>query len=106
MTAAQVFLGGRLAPPASFELDTDLARSRPERGAQADGWPGPAWRLSPRRRAAAQLASVGRTNRLARFGAFVLGTFWLLIVLAPIYYIVLTSLPSQGQYLSANESAW
>lgn len=61
-------------------------------------------RASPPRRAPrAQLASVGRTNRLARSGAFVLGTVWLLIVLVPIYYMVLTSFRSQGQYLSANQ---
>jgi ABC-type glycerol-3-phosphate transport system permease component len=35
--------------------------------------------------------------------AFLLGTLWLLIVLAPIYYMVLTSFRSQGQYLSANQ---
>lgn len=59
---------------------------------------------APPRRAAAQLASVGRTNRPARTAAFVLGTIWLLVVLLPIYYMVLTSFRSQAQYLSAD--AW
>jgi ABC-type glycerol-3-phosphate transport system permease component len=59
---------------------------------------------APPRSAAAQLASVGRTNRPARTAAFVLGTVWLLIVLIPIYYMVLTSFRSQSQYLSAD--AW
>lgn len=55
------------------------------------------------RPARAQLASIGRTSLLARSAAFVLGTIWLLIVLAPIYYMVLTSFRSQSQYLSANQ---
>jgi ABC-type glycerol-3-phosphate transport system permease component len=54
--------------------------------------------------ARAQLASVGHANRPARAAAFILGTLWLLIVLLPIYYMVLTSFRSQSQYLSAN--AW
>ena len=33
-----------------------------------------------------------------------LGTLWLLVVIVPIYYMVLTSFRSQTQYLSAN--AW
>jgi raffinose/stachyose/melibiose transport system permease protein len=52
----------------------------------------------------AQLAAVGRANRAARTGAFILGTLWLVVVLLPIYYMVLTSFRSQSQYLSAN--AW
>ncbi len=72
------------------------------------------WRGAPRRpaaphrrarhRARPQLASLGRNNWTARFGAFVLGTIWLCIVLFPIYYMVLASFRSQTQYLSAN--AW
>jgi ABC-type glycerol-3-phosphate transport system permease component len=57
-----------------------------------------------RRRTRPQLASLGRTNWLARAGAFVLGTIWLCIVLFPIYYMLLTSFRSQSQYLTAN--AW
>jgi raffinose/stachyose/melibiose transport system permease protein len=57
-----------------------------------------------RYRARPQLASLGRNNWAARFGAFVLGTIWLCIVLFPIYYMVLASFRSQTQYLSAN--AW
>ena len=66
---------------------------------------GRAWRGAspPRRAARAQLASVGRTSRSARSAAFVLGTVWLLVVLAPIYYMVLSSFRSQGQYLSASQ---
>jgi ABC-type glycerol-3-phosphate transport system permease component len=64
-------------------------------------------RMLPRRssrRAKPQLASLGRSKWYMRTGAFVLGTIWLLIVLFPIYYMVLASFRSQGQYLSAN--AW
>jgi xylobiose transport system permease protein len=57
-----------------------------------------------RRSAGRQLASVGRAKSPARFVAFVLGTVWLFIVVAPIYYMVLASFRSQGQFLSAN--AW
>jgi ABC-type glycerol-3-phosphate transport system permease component len=57
-----------------------------------------------RQQARPQLASLGRTNWLARAGAFVLGTIWLCIVLFPIYYMLLTSFRSQSQYLTAN--AW
>lgn len=74
----------------------------------------PVWRgaarprsVPPRRRAhraRPQLASLGQDNWPARFGAFVLGTIWLCIVLFPIYYMVLASFRSQTQYLSAN--AW
>ncbi|MGD0874948.1 MAG: carbohydrate ABC transporter permease [Acidimicrobiales bacterium] len=41
-------------------------------------------------------------GRAARFAAFVLGTVWLVIVLLPIYYMVLASFRTQGQYLSGN----
>ncbi len=34
--------------------------------------------------------------------AFVLGTVWLVIVLLPVYYMVLASFRTQGQYLSGN----
>jgi ABC-type glycerol-3-phosphate transport system permease component len=57
-----------------------------------------------RRRARPQLASLGHGKWYMRTGAFVLGTIWLLIVLFPIYYMVLASFRSQGQYLTAN--AW
>jgi raffinose/stachyose/melibiose transport system permease protein len=39
-----------------------------------------------------------------RVGAFVLGTIWLLVVLAPIYYMVLASFRNEMEYLTAN--AW
>lgn len=57
------------------------------------------WR--PRR---SGLASVGRPPLWVRFFAFLGGTGWLLIVLAPIYYMVLASLRSESEYLNGN--AW
>jgi raffinose/stachyose/melibiose transport system permease protein len=47
---------------------------------------------------------VGQARSPARLAAFVLGTVWLFIVIAPIYYMVLASFRSQSQFLSAN--AW
>jgi raffinose/stachyose/melibiose transport system permease protein len=38
----------------------------------------------------------------ARVVAFILATAWLVVVIAPIYYMVLASLRSQGTYLTAN----
>jgi ABC-type glycerol-3-phosphate transport system permease component len=58
----------------------------------------------PSRPAKVHLASVSRGSVVTRAGAFVLGTLWLGVVLVPIYYMVLTSFRSQGQYLTAN--AW
>ena len=55
------------------------------------------------RQARPHLASLGRTNRLARTGAFALGTLWLILVLFPIYYMVLASFRSDNQYLTANQ---
>jgi raffinose/stachyose/melibiose transport system permease protein len=39
---------------------------------------------------------------VARTAAFALGTVWLVIVLLPIYYMVLASFRTQGQYLTGN----
>lgn len=64
----------------------------------------PVSRVRPSRSPRPQLASLGRNNWLARTGAFVLGTIWLLIVLLPIYYMLLASFRSQTQFLTAN--AW
>ena len=50
-----------------------------------------------------QLASLGSRNRLARAGAFALGTLWLIVVLVPVYYMVLGSFRSEPQYLTANQ---
>jgi ABC-type glycerol-3-phosphate transport system permease component len=61
-------------------------------------------RVARSRRAKVQLASVSSGHLAARAGAFLLGTLWLLVVIVPIYYMVLTSFRSQSQYLSAN--AW
>jgi raffinose/stachyose/melibiose transport system permease protein len=49
-------------------------------------------------------ASRPRARRLSfgRVLAFVLATVWLVVVIAPIYYMVLASLRSQGTYLTAN----
>ncbi|MGH8989724.1 MAG: carbohydrate ABC transporter permease [Acidimicrobiales bacterium] len=41
-------------------------------------------------------------SRAARSVAFVLATLWLVVVLAPIYYMVLSSLRAQGTYITAN----
>jgi raffinose/stachyose/melibiose transport system permease protein len=43
-----------------------------------------------------------RRLRPGRVLAFVLATAWLVVVIAPIYYMVLASLRSQGTYLTAN----
>ncbi|MGA3218214.1 MAG: carbohydrate ABC transporter permease [Acidimicrobiales bacterium] len=52
----------------------------------------------PRRR---RVGAVG-ANPVARTVAFVLATVWLVIVLFPIYYMVLASFRTQGEYLSGN----
>jgi len=50
----------------------------------------------------ARLASVGRPAWPLRLGAFLFGLIWLLIVVVPVYYMVLTSFRSDSQYLSDN----
>jgi ABC-type glycerol-3-phosphate transport system permease component len=57
-----------------------------------------------RRRTAHRLASSGYAPRPLRWGAFLLGTIWLVIVIAPIYYMVLASLRTEAEYLAGN--AW
>jgi raffinose/stachyose/melibiose transport system permease protein len=49
---------------------------------------------APRRRA--------RGNRTRNFIPFLLATAWLVVAIAPIYYMVLASFRSQGSYLTAN----
>lgn len=46
----------------------------------------------------------GRRHRrpAGRVTAFAAATVWLVVVLAPLYYMVLASLRSQGSYLTAN----
>jgi raffinose/stachyose/melibiose transport system permease protein len=45
----------------------------------------------------------GRTgSRAGRAVAFALATLWLIIVIAPLYYMILASFRSQGTYLTAN----
>lgn len=50
-------------------------------------------------RAARRPAPGTRTTRAA---AFVLATLWLVVVLAPIYFMVLSSLRTEGTYVTAN----
>ncbi|HEY4464240.1 MAG TPA: carbohydrate ABC transporter permease [Streptosporangiaceae bacterium] len=66
---------------------------------------GPAGRAGP----AGPSATGRQARRMSRPGgragravAFVLATFWLIVVIAPIYYMVLASFRSQGTYLTAN----
>ncbi len=54
--------------------------------------------------AAPALSGVKGRSKALRFVSFTLGTVWLLIVLGPIYYMVLTSFRGTTQYLTAN--AW
>jgi raffinose/stachyose/melibiose transport system permease protein len=54
---------------------------------------GPAWGRRTGRR---------HPGRAGRAVAFVLATLWLIVVIAPIYYMVLASFRSQGTYLTAN----
>jgi raffinose/stachyose/melibiose transport system permease protein len=42
------------------------------------------------------------TRRAGRTAAFVLATIWLVIVIAPLYYMVLASFRTQGTYLTAS----
>ncbi|HMK97565.1 MAG TPA: carbohydrate ABC transporter permease [Acidimicrobiales bacterium] len=56
------------------------------------------------RAAAPALSGIKGRSKVLRFVSFVLGTIWLVIVLGPIYYMVLTSFRSTTQYLTAN--AW
>jgi len=50
------------------------------------------------------LGGIRGRSKISRFAAFLLGTLWLVFVLAPIYYMVLISFRSPGEYLTAN--AW
>ncbi len=50
------------------------------------------------------LSYPGVKSRARRTAAFVLGTIWLVVALFPIYYMVLASFRTNGQYLTAN--AW
>jgi raffinose/stachyose/melibiose transport system permease protein len=40
--------------------------------------------------------------RIGRLAAFILATVWLVIVIAPLYYMILASFRTQGTYLTAN----
>ena len=53
---------------------------------------------------ASTLGGIRGRSKVSRFGAFLLGTIWLVFVLAPVYYMVLISFRSPSQYLTAN--AW
>jgi len=61
-------------------------------------------RAGRRRRSPGVLGSQRYTPKPMRVVAAVLGTIWLVLVIFPIYYMVLTSFRSESQYLSAN--AW
>jgi ABC-type glycerol-3-phosphate transport system permease component len=50
------------------------------------------------------LGGIRGRSKVSRFAAFLLGTMWLVVVLAPIYYMVLISFRSPAEYLTAN--AW
>jgi raffinose/stachyose/melibiose transport system permease protein len=80
-----------IAAPAETTAPRPRAASRRRRAVHSRG-------------AKVQLASVSRGSLATRAGAFILGTLWLIVVVVPIYYMVLTSFRSQSQYLSAN--AW
>jgi raffinose/stachyose/melibiose transport system permease protein len=43
-----------------------------------------------------------RGRRVGRLAAFLLATVWLVIVVAPLYYMILASFRTQGTYLTAN----
>ncbi len=53
---------------------------------------------------AATLGGIRGRSKASRFVAWMLGTIWLVFVIAPIYYMVLISFRTPNQYLSAN--AW
>ena len=73
--------------------------------AQAPGRPAASRSTSARASArASTLGGIRGRSKASRLAAFVLGTIWLVFVLAPIYYMVLISFRSPAQYLTAN--AW
>src|SRR6202035_1549195 len=66
---------------------------------RAGGRPGPLHRL----RVHGQPAGRSRVSfRAGRVIAFVLATLWLVVVIAPLYYMILASFRTQGTYLTAN----
>ncbi len=60
--------------------------------------------VRPKRVPAPTLSGVRGRSKAFRFASFVLGTVWLVVVLGPIYYMILTSFRDSTQYLTAN--AW
>ncbi len=60
--------------------------------------------LAKARSRATTLGGIRGRSRVSRFAAFLLGTVWLVFVLAPVYYMVLISFRSPSEYLTAN--AW
>jgi ABC-type glycerol-3-phosphate transport system permease component len=60
--------------------------------------------LAKARSRATTLGGIRGRSKVSRFAAFLLGTIWLVFVLAPIYYMVLISFRSPAEYLTAN--AW
>ena len=65
---------------------------------------GRATRRQRQRARSEALGGIKGASRARRVISFVLGTIWLVIVLGPIYYMVLMSFRSTGEYLTAN--AW
>ncbi len=55
-----------------------------------------------RRGTSSRLSGVGRASTAGRVASFSLASLWLVVVLAPIYYMILTSFRSPSQYLTAN----
>ena len=73
--------------------------------AQAPGRPAASRSTSAKASAGTStLGGIRGRSKASRLAAFVLGTIWLVFVLAPIYYMVLISFRSPAQYLTAN--AW
>jgi ABC-type glycerol-3-phosphate transport system permease component len=66
--------------------------------------PAPRAAARPKRPPAPALSGVRGRSKAFRFASFVLGTVWLVVVLGPIYYMILTSFRDSTQYLTAN--AW
>ena len=55
-----------------------------------------------RRGTSSRLSGVGRASTAGRVASFSLASLWLVVVLAPIYYMILTSFRGPSQYLTAN----
>ena len=63
---------------------------------------GAAWTEERRRSDEGRQRLKAARRRAGKITAFILATGWLIVVIAPIYYMVLASFRSQGTYLTAN----